>query len=140
MRKFFLSLVLAAALACMAAPFAFAEDTGAASGGGSSVASGVGREDIISTPETATGVGRDDVLAFGGEMKDSVDKYGGGLGKGIDHAKEMWDKTVSGLTRYAMFFADSMGEILWHDPVFMLFLAISIVGVVALGVIRALTS
>ena len=52
----------------------------------------------------------------------------------------MWDKTVSGLTRYAMFFADSMGEILWHDPVFMLFLAISIVGVVALGVIRALTS
>lgn len=140
MKKFFLSLVLAAAVACMAAPFAFAEDSGFAAGGGSANAgAGVGRDDIA-TSETASGIGRDDVLAFGGDMKDSVDKYGGGLGEGIDYAKEMWDKTFNGVNRFGLFFADSMGEVLWHDPVFLIYLTITIVGLVTLGVIRALTS
>lgn len=140
MKKFFLSLVLAAAVACMAAPFAFAEDSGFTAGGGSANAgAGVGRDDIA-TSETASGVSRDDVLAFGGDMKDSVDKYGGGLGEGIDYAKEMWDKTFNGVNRFGLFFADSMGEVLWHDPVFLIYLTITIVGLVTLGVIRALTS
>ena len=92
MKKFFLSLVLAATVACMASPLVFAADSGFIAGGGSAGSgSGVGRDDIA-TSETASGIGRDDVLAFGGDMKDSVDKYGGGLGEGIDYAKEMWDK------------------------------------------------
>lgn len=140
MKKFFLSLVLAASVACMASPFAFAADSGFTAGGGSANAgAGVGRDDIA-TSETASGIGRDDVLAFGGDMKDSVDKYGGGLGEGIDYAKEMWDKTFNGVNRFGLFFADSMGEVLWHDPVFLIYLTITIVGLVTLGVIRALTS
>lgn len=140
MKKFFLSLVLAASVACMASPFAFAADSGFTAGGGSAGSgSGVGRDDIA-TSETASGIGRDDVLAFGGDMKDSVDKYGGGLGEGIDYAKEMWDKTFNGANRFGLFFADSMGEVLWHDPVFLIYLTITIVGLVTLGVIRALTS
>ena len=140
MKKFFLSLVLAASVACMASPFAFAADSGFTAGGGSAGSgSRVGRDDIA-TSETASGIGRDDVLAFGGDMKDSVDKYGGGLGEGIDYAKEMWDKTFNGVNRFGLFFADSMGEVLWHDPVFLIYLTITIVGLVTLGVIRALTS
>lgn len=140
MKKFFLSLVLAASVACMASPFAFAADSGFTAGGGSAGSgSGVGRDDIA-TSETASGIGRDDVLAFGGDMKNSVDKYGGGLGEGIDYAKEMWDKTFNGINRYGLFFADSLGEVLWHDPVFLIYLTITIVGLVTLGVIRALTS
>ncbi len=89
MKKFFLALLLAASAACMAAQVAFADDSGFIAGGGSAGSgSGVGRDDIA-TSETASGVGRDDVLAFGSDMKDSVDKYGGGLGEGIDYAKEM---------------------------------------------------
>lgn len=88
MKKFFLALLLAASAACMAAQVAFADDSGFIAGGGSAGSgSGVGRDDIA-TSETASGVGRDDVLAFGSDMKDSVDKYGGGLGEGIDYAKE----------------------------------------------------
>lgn len=140
MKKFFLALLLAASVACMASPFAFAADSGFTAGGGSAGSgSGIGRDDIA-TSETASGIGRDDVLAFGGDMKDSVDKYGGGLGEGIDYAKEMWDKTINGVNRYGLFFADSLGEVLWHDPVFLFYLTITIVGLVALGVIRALTS
>ena len=140
MKKFFLALLLAASAACMAAQGAFADDSGFIAGGGSAGSgSGVGRDDIA-TSETASGVGRDDVLAFGSDMKDSVDKYGGGLGEGIDYAKEMWDKTINGINRYGLFFADSLGEVLWHDPVFLFYLTITIVGLVALGVIRALTS
>ena len=158
MKKFFLALLLAASAACMAAQVAFADDSGFIAGGGSAGSgSGVGRDDIA-TSETASGVGRDDVLAFGSDMKDSVDKYGGGehdddlavgrvgvkhgggLGEGIDYAKEMWDKTINGINRYGLFFADSLGEVLWHDPVFLFYLTITIVGLVALGVIRALTS
>lgn len=140
MKKFFLSLVLAATVACMASPLVFAADSGFIAGGGSAGSgSGVGRDDIA-TSETASGIGRDDVLAFGGDMKDSVDKYGGGLGEGIDYAKEMWDKTINGVNRYGLFFAGSLGEVLWHDPVFLFYLTIIIVGLVALGVIRALTS
>lgn len=140
MKKFFLSLVLAASVACMASPFAFAADSGFTAGGGfAGSGSGVGRDDIA-TSETASGIGRDDVLSFGGDMKDSVDKYGGGLGEGIDYAKEMWDKTFNGVNRFGLFFADSMGEVLWHDPVFLIYLTITIVGLVTLGVIRALTS
>lgn len=83
MKKFFLALLLAASAACMAAQVAFADDSGFIAGGGSAGSgSGVGRDDIA-TSETASGVGRDDVLAFGSDMKDSVDKYGGGLGEGI---------------------------------------------------------
>lgn len=52
----------------------------------------------------------------------------------------MWDKTINGINRYGLFFADSLGEVLWHDPVFLFYLTITIVGLVALGVIRALTS
>lgn len=86
MKKFFLALLLAASAACMAAQVAFADDSGFIAGGGSAGSgSGVGRDDIA-TSETASGVGRDDVLAFGSDMKDSVDKYGGGLGEGIDYA------------------------------------------------------
>ena len=126
MKKFFLALLLAASAACMAAQVAFADDSGFIAGGGSA--------------GSGSGVGRDDVLAFGSDMKDSVDKYGGGLGEGIDYAKEMWDKTINGINRYGLFFADSLGEVLWHDPVFLFYLTITIVGLVALGVIRALTS
>lgn len=76
MKKFFLALLLAASAACMAAQVAFADDSGFIAGGGSAGSgSGVGRDDIA-TSETASGVGRDDVLAFGSDMKDSVDKYG----------------------------------------------------------------
>lgn len=140
MKKFFLALLLAASAACMAAQVAFADDSGFIAGGGSAGSgSGVGRDDIA-TSETASGVGRDDVLAFGSDMKDFVDKYGGGLSEGIDYAKEMWDKTINGINRYGLFFADSMGEVLWHDPVFLFYLTITIVGFVTLGVIRALTS
>lgn len=53
---------------------------------------------------------------------------------------QMWDKTINGINRYGLFFADSLGEVLWHDPVFLFYLTITIVGLVALGVIRALTS
>ena len=52
----------------------------------------------------------------------------------------MWDKTFNGVNRFGLFFADSMGEVLWHDPVFLIYLTITIVGLVTLGVIRALTS
>lgn len=73
MKKFFLALLLAASAACMAAQVAFADDSGFIAGGGSAGSgSGVGRDDIA-TSETASGVGRDDVLAFGSDMKDSVD-------------------------------------------------------------------
>lgn len=140
MKKFFLALLLATSVACMAASIAFADDSGfTASGGSAGSASGVGRDDIA-TSETASGIGRDDVLAFGGDMKDSVDKYGGGLGEGIDYAKDMWDKTINGINRYGLFFAESLCDVLWNDPVFLFYLVVIIVGLVTLGVIRALTS
>lgn len=140
MKKFFLALLLAASVACMAASIAFADDSGFVAGGGSANAgAGVGHGDIA-TAETASGIGRDDVLAFGGDMKDSVDKYGGGLGEGIDYAKEMWDKTINGINRYGLFFAESVGDVLWNDPVFLFYLVVIIVGLVTIGVIRALTS
>ena len=54
--------------------------------------------------------------------------------------KKCGTKSINGINRYGLFFADSMGEVLWHDPVFLFYLTITIVGLVALGVIRALTS
>lgn len=140
MKKFFLALLLAASVTCMAASIAFADDSGFTAGGGSAGSGSGVRRDDIATSETASGIGRDDVLAFGGDMKDSVDKYGGGLGEGIDYAKEMWDKTINGINRYGLFFAGSLGDVLWNDPVFLFYLVVIIVGLVTLGVIRALTS
>ena len=139
MKKFFLALLLAASVACMAASVAFADDSGFTAGGGSAnPGSGVGRNDIA-TSETASGIGRDEVLAFGGDMKDTVDKYGGGLSDGIDYVKDMWDKCFTGIADYAAFFAEGYADVYWNDPVLLLYLVVLIVGLVTIGVVRALT-
>ena len=139
MKKWLFSLLFVAVFSCSATLAVFADDSGFQAGGGSASSGGVGRDDVTSS-ETSSGVGRDDVLSFGGDIKDNMDKYGDGFGAGIDYAKEMWDKTIEGVNRFGLFFAESLGEVLWNDPVFLFYLTITIVGLLALGVIRALTS
>ena len=75
MKKFFLALLLAASVACMAASVTFADDSGFTAGGGSAnPGSGVGRDDIA-TSETASGIGRERAEHTQAEGNEKIRKF-----------------------------------------------------------------
>lgn len=136
MKKLFVSLLLVLCLAGIAAPAAFAEDFEA--GGGSTSGGGAGRDDVISSESSS--MTNDDALSFGGDMKDSIDKYGDGLNEGISSVKEFWDENFGSMSQYAQFLGSSVGSIFEVMPMYVFYLTLLFVLATVIAVVWSLTN
>lgn len=136
MKKVFFSLLLVACLACTAAPAALAEDFEA--GGGSPGSGGAGRDDVSSSESSS--MGSDDALSFGGEMKDSVDKYGDGLNEGIDAVKDFWEENFDSMGQYSQFLGSAVGSITKTVPMYVFYITLLFVLAVVVAVVWSLTN
>lgn len=136
MKKLFVSLLLVLCLAGTAAPAALAEDFEA--GGGQPGTGGAGRDDVTSSESSS--MTNDDALSFGGEMKNSIDKYGDGLNEGIASVKDFWEENFESMGQYAQFLGSSVGGILKVMPMYVFYLTLLFVLATVVAVVWSLTN